>query len=184
MKPQSLEEHFESIQDFRRAEGRRYPLSKLLIIIVMAMMSGASGYREIARFMRVNQRELIDHLAWPRPQTPSYETLRTILSNIDFNFLNQLFDQWMRQVQTTSQADWIAIDGKAIRSTVTDYSTASQNFVSMVSAFNQRTGLVISQEAFENKKSDEVSVVITLIQKLNQQGLVFSLDALHCKKNS
>ena len=41
----SLLEHFELIEDFRQAQGRRYTLSNMLARISGAMLSGARGYR-------------------------------------------------------------------------------------------------------------------------------------------
>ena len=45
----TLLDHLSEVEDFRRKEGRRYPLPSLLVMIIMAIMSGANGYREIAR---------------------------------------------------------------------------------------------------------------------------------------
>ncbi|MBA2749300.1 MAG: hypothetical protein H0U45_11315 [Tatlockia sp.] len=39
--------------------------------------------------------------------------------------------------------EWIAIDGKSIKGTVTDYGTAYQNFVSLVSLYSSLQGVVL-----------------------------------------
>ncbi len=39
-------------------------------------------------------------------------------------------------------------------------------------------------ERLENKKANEGKVVEELLSKLDLQGVIFTFDALHCKKNS
>ncbi len=51
-------EHLATVPDFRRKEGRRYPLWVVLTMIIMAIMSGRYAYREIARFIQANQQDL------------------------------------------------------------------------------------------------------------------------------
>jgi len=40
-------EAFSEIEDFRRPQGRRYPLAPMLIIVIMSIACGYSAYREI-----------------------------------------------------------------------------------------------------------------------------------------
>lgn len=178
-----LETYFESVPDFRRAEGRRYPLSKLLVALTLGVMSGYQGYRELSRFIQHNREELSRYIDWSRQATPSHETLRTILSNVDFNKVNQAFTNWVSSHPTMKAHDWLAIDGKALRSTMTQYTEETQNFINMVSAFNHRLGCVVAQHPFANKEESEIHVVRSLIGTLNKQGFILTLDAMHCQKN-
>jgi hypothetical protein len=55
----NLIEAFSMVQDPRRAEGRRYPLVALLIIMMMMSIAcGLCRYREIARFAEANKKDL------------------------------------------------------------------------------------------------------------------------------
>ncbi|MCB1658703.1 MAG: transposase family protein [Pseudomonadales bacterium] len=54
-----LEHYFLEIPDSRRPAGRHYKLSKLLLALTLGVLSGYQGCRELARFMRHNQEELI-----------------------------------------------------------------------------------------------------------------------------
>jgi len=76
----------------------------------------------------------------------------------------------------------MAVDGKALASTVTDYETSYQNFVSLVSVFSHKRGQVLKTAKFENQKSSEIPTVRTLIEALDLQGVIITLDALHCQK--
>ncbi|WP_338152168.1 transposase family protein, partial [Kingella kingae] len=50
----SLEEYFARIPDTRRGAGKRYNLAKTLTVIVVAILGGAKGNREIGAFLSNN----------------------------------------------------------------------------------------------------------------------------------
>lgn len=179
-----LEVYFKEIPDVRRRQGTRYNLAKLLTVIVISILNNALGYREMARFMKNNLTELKEHFGWERDQTPSHEKIRTVLNSLDFNEVNKAFTQWVNDNITLEQEDWIAFDGKAIRSTLTDYESSSQDFINMVTAFNHRLQVSLDQDSFQNKKNHEGSAISTILDRLNQAGLVITMDALHCQKNT
>ena len=183
----TLVDYLAQVPDFRRREGQRYPLPALLVMITMAIMSGHYGYREIARFLKANRDELTAQLHLKRKQMPSHVTIRTVLMKLDFQALNEAFEHWARAHLQVAPGDWVAVDAKAIRSTVTNYDNAYQDFVCLVSAFAQAEGTVLAMARYHNKATSEVSVtrelITTLVEALDLEGVVFTLDALHCKKN-
>lgn len=177
----SLLSYLKQVGDFRRKEGRRYPLAETLCMIVMGMMSGYHGYRELARFMEHNQQELVNYLKLKKMRVPSHVTVREIMLHLDFNELNQAFTRWSSQFVDWS-AQWLSIDGKSLKSTVSAYASKEQNFVMLVSAFSHQTGLVRQVVRMENGKSSEIASVQALIEQLEEKGLLLTLDALHCQK--
>jgi hypothetical protein len=180
----NLIEELNQIKDFRRKQGRRFHLPQVLLIVIISIMSGRYGYREIASFAKANQKELIGRLKIKRSKVPSHVTIREVIMNIDFDSLNRAFSRWATGYVTIEKNDWLSVDGKSIKSTVEDYNSAYQNFVSMVSVFSQKRGQVVKTATFENKKVSEISVVEELLGMLDIQDVVYTLDALHCKKNS
>ncbi len=62
-----------------------------------------------------------------------------------------MFNEWAIELLPKSYLrNWIAIDGKSLRSTLNNYSNKSQNFVVIVSFFSQELGLVLNLNLFEN----------------------------------
>lgn len=179
----NLVEHLCQIKDFRRKQGQRFLLSQILLIIILGIMSGRYGYREIASFAKANKKELAHKLKLKKSKIPSHVTIREVIKNIDFNLLNQTFSQWALGYVTIEKDDWLSVDGKSIKSTLENPNSAYQNFVSMVSVFSQKRGQVIKTATFENKKVSEVPIVQELLETLDLKDVVFTLDALHCKKN-
>lgn len=180
----SLITKLESLKDHRRAEGTRHDLTTIILITIMAIMSHVYTYRGIESFIKRHKQDLIKQLNIKKDRVPSYPTLRRVLMKLNFNDVAEVFKQWILENDLVSSESWISIDGKSIRSTVTDYNSINQNFVSIVSAFAHNTGIVIMSESYQNKKSSEISVVENLIQALGLQDMTFTLDALHSKKNS
>ena len=82
-------EAFSVIPDPRRAEGKRYPLVVLLIIMMMSIACGLYRYREMARFAEANKKDLQRFLGLKIERMPSHVTLRSIIQSIDFEQLNK-----------------------------------------------------------------------------------------------
>lgn len=98
--------------------------------------------------------------------------------------MQNAFYQWAKQFVSIQKNEWIHIDGKSIRSTVSDCGSSFQNFVSLVRLFVSRKEQIFAVSKFEDKKSNESSEVLDLLQLLDLQYVIFTLDALHCQKNA
>lgn len=179
----TLMEHLQKIPDFRRKQGLRYPLIAVLLLTIMSIMCGRCRYREIAAFGKANQKELLRFLHLEkRGCLPSHVTVREVLKGVDFDDVLAAFNDWAAQYVSVEKQEWMAIDGKAIASTVTDYSSSYQNFVSLVSVFSHKRGQVLRAAELESNKCGEIPTVQELIEALDLTDVVFSLDSLHCQK--
>jgi hypothetical protein len=177
----TLPEMLSTVEDPRSGHGLRHPLSDVLLMCIMAMMSGYQGYREIGRFLKRNQKEFQQSLRLLH-KVPSYVTVRCILQSIDFDKFSCAFNQWALQYVPMCKGDTKSVDGKAIAGTTSDCHGAYQNFVSLVSVFASQRGIVLSCHKIENRKESEIPAVQQLIIALDVKGEVFTLDALHCQK--
>ena len=102
---------------------------------------------------------------------------------IDCADLIESFNLWAVQLVSKDEPDdWLAIDGKSLRSTIQNYCQNQQNFVSIVSGFSQENGLVLYLEKLENKKGSEIHCVQDMVRSMPLRNKVFTLDALHCQK--
>ena len=154
----------------------------ILLIMIMGIMSGYWGYRGLGRFVERHRRQLIKILSIPQARVPSYSTIRRIMMNLDYEVVAQVFNDWASQYTHTRQGQWVAIDGKSLKNTVSDCCGQEQNFVTMVSAFSHNRGEILGVKVMENKKQSEIKVVQDLLELLDLKGVVFTMDALHCQK--
>lgn len=180
----NLIDYLQQVKDPRRKQGQRFTLSSFLLIIIMAMLCGKYQYREIARFCQNNESYLKKRLGIKGKHMPSHVTIRQIILTIDFRSLQKVFHEWAKTHVNIEEKEWISIDGKSINSTVSDYSTSYQNFVSMVSLFCSQKEQVLYVEKMENKKAGEAQIVEQLLDMLDLKDVIFTMDALHCKKNA
>ncbi len=142
---QSLQE----IRDFRAAQGRRYPLWLILLLVVMGTISGCRSYYALEDFGARHYGAVSEQLGLTVTRLPSDTTFRRILQKLDFQLLAQQFGQWVHSNFDTESGEWVAIDGKSIRGTVMEPGTAYQNFVNMVSLYSSQRGVVLAAQQFE-----------------------------------
>jgi predicted transposase YbfD/YdcC len=177
-------EAFSEIKDFRRPQGRRYPLVPTLLIVVMSIACGYPAYREIERFANANYERLVEIFSLNQKKMPSHVTIRNLIQYTDFKCIYKAFRSWAEQYVSISAGDWLAVDGKAIASTVSDYDNSYQDFVSLVSVFSQREGQVAGFDKLSNKKSSEIPTFEEMVRILDLKHVVFTMDALHCQKKT
>jgi hypothetical protein len=142
-------------------------------------MSGHFAIRSISRFITINESFFIERYGLEHG-TPVYATLRNFLKELDYTETSECLSKW--SLQFIEQDDWIAIDGKAIGSTVTNSNDSDQNYKSMVSMFCSLKGIVLNTISIENKKEHEGQAARELINKFELKGITFTMDALHCQK--
>lgn len=179
----TLIELLETVPDPRAQRGKRHPLAIVLLVIIMGTMLGYWGYRPIAEFIERYGNELRTRLELrDEVEFPSYSTLRRVMMQLDFAAFAGVFSQWAKQFVPLDTAAVVAVDGKSIKSTVSEYDQATQNFVSIVSVFSHERGFVYQMQAMENQQGSEQTVVQQLLKTLNLDAVVVTLDALHCQK--
>jgi len=178
----SLLGHLQAIPDYRTQP--RYPLWVILVLVIMGTMSGALGYRALGEFVVRHQAVLLEEMNLPHQRLPSFSTLRRVMERIDFRQLTQAFNAWASEAFVGPEQDQLPVDGKAIKASVKDYDQSYQDFVSVVSVFNVRQGVVVGLQPMHNRQQSEVVTVQHLLEQLQLQGVCFSLDALHTQKNS
>jgi len=179
----SLIEHLKKVKDFRHLKGQRHPLWFILLIVILGLMTGHLGYRALGAFALSQQRPLTKYFPISSRIVPSYSTIRRAMIGVDWASLIEIFNQWAGQL-TIAQSDceWLAIDGKSLRSTVQHYCDNHQNFVSMISVFCQSNGLVLHLDKMQNKKESEIAHVQDIARNSGLKNKVFTGDALHCQK--
>ena len=177
----SLISHLKQIPDFRTRP--RYPLWVVLLLVIMATMSGCLGYRAIEDFVERHQLVLLELLELPHTRLPAYSTIRKVIVRTDFAYLSQAFNDWAATAFSPHTGEQLATDGKSIKATVQDYDQSYQDFVSVVSAFSVQQGVVVGLQSMQNQHQSEIVTVRTLLEVLQLKGVCFSFDALHTQKN-
>ena len=150
----------------------------------MAMIAGHHGYRPTSRFFRDNAAPLRRHLGFARHSLPSHVSVRAVLQALDFDALTAAFRAWA--AERLPAGEILAVDAKAVRSTVTGHDGPQQDFVALVSAYGVRSGIVVAATRYQNGQTSEVAAAQVLIADLagalDLTGVTVTLDALHAVK--
>lgn len=169
------------MKDFRRAQGQRIPLAAFLEMSVLAGMSGHFGINGMSRFIKNNESFFINRYNLQHG-VPSMTTVYNIFKKLPFEEFSTVLRNWMHQFVESKSELWIAIDGKAIGSTLVNKYQNTQNFKTMVSMFSKEMGVVLDTVSMESKKANEGEAARKLISQFESKGMTFTLDALHCQK--
>lgn len=182
----NLYEMLSTIKDPRRSQGRMHKLEFILISSIMAIMNGAASIYAISDFIEMNKKELfkIFNMKKEKKRVPSRETINRLFRLISFKELSTIFYNWSSSRLSIKKGEVLSLDGKSIRGTLTNPNDSFQNFTSLVSVFVQKKKQILCLEKMENKKESEIPVVRKLIRMLDLEGVIFTMDALHCQKET
>lgn len=182
--PSNLYDMLLELEDHRRGQGRMHELRLVLIIVIMATMSGFKGLRAIGDFIKKNKKELVEEFKPKKDRLPSYLTVGRVLQNVDFDQLVNVFHSWTIGYVAIEDKEWISIDGKAIGGTVEGLRNKRQSFTNLVSIFSGKRKQVLKVGKIKNNKESEIPKARELIKMLDLEGYTYTLDALHCQKDT
>ena len=182
--PKNLIYYLEKIPDFRNARGRRHQLPVVLLITILAIMSGELGYQAMSRFLERHRRNLSRLLGLPISRVPSASVIRRVLIGLNYKEVEKQLNKWLKENAKVPQGEWVSGDGKALKNTVCNYDEAQQEFFNFVSFFSHQKGIVMGVKVMNNKEISEIHALENLLDILDIKGVTFSLDALHCQKKT
>ena len=84
-------------------------------------------------FSNNNQEKLINILNIPSKKLPSYSTIRRVMMGFFESEIQFIFDEIISANYSEPQEDWIAVDGKSLKNTLTNYEQNGQNILITVS---------------------------------------------------
>jgi hypothetical protein len=181
--PKTLPEFLETIPDCRRGQGRMHRLSTILLLILMATMSGCFGQRPTGDFIQKHRKERGEALKPKNDKLPSRQTISRVMQQLDYEQFTGVFYAWAKTVLSIEDKDGMSLDGKGISGTLQAAGTAQQQYTNLVSVFAQKTGQVLLQGKVGNK-TNEIPLVVQLVKKLGLRDLVLTADALHAQKQT
>ena len=177
---QSLCAHFRRVPDYRRRLGR-YPLFALLGITACAYLAGAPrGQKDLAAFVRrLSSRQCVALSVRRTEQgkypTPSQPTLSRMFKHVSEQQIEQALLAHQRQVRGEPPPEEIVVlDGK-----VPGHS-GGLNVVTAVTAPNLH---YLGSEVVA-EKTNEIAAVRALCPRLDLDGRLVSIDALHAQSET
>lgn len=170
---------FMDVPDPRRSN-RRHKLVDMMTIALFAVISGAEGWTAVAAYGRSKRDWLKTFLELPHG-IPSHDAFDDLFAKLKPDAFEQCFMDWMKQMVQLSGGKLVAIDGKSLRHAY-EHSWDKCGMAHMVSAFVEANHVVFAQVKTEGK-GQELSAIEKLLNLLDLEGAVVTIDALGCQKD-
>jgi hypothetical protein len=151
-------------------------LHDILVIALCAVIAGAQDWQEIATFGRKRQDWLKRFLQLPNG-IPSQDTFERVFDRLSPRAFQACFQQWVQAVQAALRIKHLAIDGKTLRGS----GSAKLGPLHVVSAWATAQRLSLGQVAVD-EKSNEITAIPALLELLDLNGALVTIDALGCQK--
>ena len=177
----SVVKHFESLPDPRHTRNRHHLLVDVIVIAVCGVIVGCEGPTAIARWANAKKDWLEQLLELPYG-TPSRDCLRRVLTTLKPEAFQECFQRWIAECLTDScegSHRTIAIDGKTMRRSHDRANGLGP--LHLVSAWASEQGIALGQIATE-EKSNEITAIPELLDQIDVQGAVVTIDAMGCQK--
>ena len=169
---------FAGLGDPRETRRCDHQLIDILVIAVCAVIACAESWEDIELYGRSKQAWLESFLALPNG-IPSHDTFRRVFMLLDPDAFEACFARWARSLAGKVQREVVAIDGKTARRSGSR--RHGHGPLHLVSAWASEQGLALGQRAVDGK-SNEITAVPELLDVLQLDGCIVTLDAMGCQK--
>lgn len=178
----SVQSVLHQVPDPRGKQGRQHPLTALLGLILLSMLSGRQGMQAAFRMGRRLSRKQLTRLGFRRDRSsPCHATLTELLRILDPDALAVAFSQF-----TTEQLDCegdealprqLSIDGKTLRGS----KDADGKAEHVLSAFSAALGQSVGHSSSRGK-GFEIPDALRLLEKIDLENMIVTGDAMFCQK--
>lgn len=176
----SIVRYFETLPDPRHRRNRLHLLVDIITISVCGVIVGCDGPTTIRQWAKAKEKWLREFLELPNG-IPSRDCIRRVLTALKPEAFQECFASWIATLldESAPRQPIVAIDGKTMRR-----SHDSRNGLGplhLVSAWATENGLSLGQVATE-EKSNEITVIPELIERIDVRGAIVTIDAMGCQK--
>lgn len=177
--------YFNELTDTRDPRGLKHELTNCIVMTIFGILAGHYDAENIAFFLKLNE-EYFNKELHLENGTPSPDTLLRIYSLIDPEEFMKIFVSWVENIvkekneQLNNKYKLIPIDGKAIKSATDKINGGNTPYI--VSAFLQDLGISVA-ETKVNDKSNEITAIPELLDLINIENCIITIDAMGCQKD-
>ncbi|MFO0925590.1 MAG: ISAs1 family transposase [Gemmataceae bacterium] len=176
--PLSLLDVLAEVPDPRNPKGVRYPLTAVLSLAVLAMLTGAKSLTAIAQFGRQRGAALALALGFRRSTTLRKSTLSNLFRRLDVTAFEAALSRWIVSRLPEGPPLHVCIDGKTARGS-RDGDVPGHH---LVAAYAPEAQAVLAQLRVD-AKTNEHKAALELLGLLPVKGTLLSGDALFCQRD-
>lgn len=167
---------FSVLPDPRKNRNQVYSLFDIITVSILSVLCGADDWMEVCLWGESN-------LTWLQDRglclngIPSHDTFSRFFRFVDAPSFEKCFINWTQRISKVV-GGVIALDGK----TICNSGCGDEKAIHLVSAFSAENNIVLGQIATE-AKSNEITAFPSLIQLLDLNKAIVTIDAAGCQKN-
>ena len=168
-----------ALPDRRQQRGKRYALPVVLLLIVLAKLSGEDRPSGIADWVQHRRARLAQALGLPLARAPHHNTYRRILAGaVAPGDLDAAVSAFFRELPRVGRSVLVSIDGKRLKGTI---DAEDPHGAHLLVAYLPQAGIVLLQLA-AGQKQNEIGVAPALVAALDLRGKIVTADALHTQR--
>jgi len=175
MARRSLLEHIAAIKDPRLLRTKKHRLDDILIIALCGVLGRATSFEDIAEFAKARKSWFKKFLELTNG-IPSHDTIYRVFCALNRKVFAECFGQWVAEWSEVIGIKQIAIDGKSLRHAKGNTFSGCMH---LVGAWATEAGLLLGQEAVEDRSS-EATAIPALLEILHLKGSLVTIDAAGC----
>ncbi len=176
--------YFDTLEDPRETTNRKHPLVSVVLIAMMAVLSGAGGPTAIAKWAALKADFLTGVLPLPNG-IPRKDVFRRVLGLLQPAAFQACFANWLQALRakaaeaTEADPPIFAVDGKTARRS--HDRSKGLGALHCVSVWASDYGLSLGQVACD-EKSNEITAIPELLRLVDIKGAIITIDALGTQK--
>lgn len=176
----NLQKHFTEVKDFRVKGRCLHELTDILLIVLLGTLADCSDFPEIEDYAKDKEVFLKEELGLLLLSgIPSEDTLSRVVRFLKSSELEKSLRSACKEILETVEHKHIRIDGKEMRGTIPFGKKHAT--VQVVSAWLSEESISFGQVQVD-KKSNEITAIPRLVDDLDCEGGIISIDAIGCQK--
>jgi predicted transposase YbfD/YdcC len=171
----SIHQAFRFLPDPRVNRQKKHNLLDIIVMSILAVLSGAESYDSIELYGRENFAFLKQFLEL-KNGIPSHDTINRVFQVLNPHLFEKCFISWAQGLKDDKILEKvIAIDGKTSRGTKDSFHHKSA--LHSVHAWSVENGICLGQVSC-GEKSNEIKAIPKLLDSLNIKGSIITIDAM------
>ncbi len=176
-----MENYITDIFDFvpdPRVQGRcLHKMSDILFIALCTVIANGEDCIDMVTFAE-QRKDWLDQVIELPNGIPSDDTFRRVLQIVDPEMLSKILDNHGEEFLDQYQDELISLDGKKVKGA--NPTSRGNMGLYILSAWASSQGICIGQTKVEDK-SNEITAIPDLLEQLDIEGSIVSIDAIGCQ---
>jgi predicted transposase YbfD/YdcC len=171
----SLHQALGRLRDPRMERCKKHNLLDIIIMSILAVLSGAESYDSIELFGKENFAFLKQFLEL-KNGIPSHDTVNRVFQSLNPHHFERCFIAWTQELKEDGVMERvIAIDGKTVRGSKDNFHHRSP--LHSVHAWSVENGICLGQLKC-GEKTNEITSISKMLDLLNIKGSIITIDAM------